>query len=184
MRGAWENIVPSETCLIDDVKDCNKLILKMMSNMAYEEELTNDADFRQFAKCLLQLKAEQRRPIAVDATKLEDSWADAGQPDALFFECPWGPDVPSLIHNFLRSAKAIQKTGDLLFLGICSYYYFGRYNLQPTYEGYHMLGVDVEFTKKMRSRGYTHQTGYGPEAHGCLSDNLADSFVTLCYEKN
>ncbi|KAJ7260703.1 hypothetical protein C8J57DRAFT_1514639 [Mycena rebaudengoi] len=80
----------------------------------------------------------------------------------IWFQCPWARDPAALAKGFIRSAAAIQKSGDVIFLGLTAHpNYQHRYKLDHLKTVAHGLGyetfMDECFIRHAIDAGYKHE---------------------------
>jgi hypothetical protein len=171
-----------------------------------DTESNDDKDERRLRKQQIEFIRETLRwprdfmPTVVDATNLPHECSDSkADPEsscsgrALFFQCPWIMNIKvnkteELLDEFIKSASGIQKSGDLLFLGICVHNdYFTRYGLDNTKideystQGYELLGYDNTFVTKMIKYGYRHSISLTCSTD--ISTKIKNYHRTLCFRR-
>lgn len=203
-RGSWDNIIASDIGGVPDYYQT--LVLTVRSCLQYSNELIKRDEIQsqkeglefyeetiQLIDKIVNLGDTIFRP-RVDATRLQEAcYADLFDTDltcAIFFQCPYvgyeKDETKHLVRNFLSAASKVQRAGDVLFIGITTYFpYCKNYGLpeligyggQARRNGYHFKGADTEFSKDMLRRGYKHKAFF--EIH----DKIKDTHLTLCFLK-
>ncbi len=112
--------------------------------------------------------------------------------DAVWFQCPWGNNLPGLIEGFLLNAAEYVKEGELVCVGITNKNdYVHRYCLEKILgaelngqvdtkvsKEFEFLGPDTDLIYEILSYGYYHESVWTD-----IHDYILKHHVTLVFQK-